>query len=352
MRRIVVMLRSLLVGMLTVAATAGCKDRSAAPAVQPGVAAGTIVELAGRVTATRGAETRALARGAEVSGDDVIETGADGHVVILLAHNNARWQLGANKQAKVAGSLAWNAPKQDGPAAQVEEATTAAGRHAERAGAETGATAMEEGGAAAAAPIEQSKAAPGAAPAAAAPATAGRRDEAEPPRKERRRAVRAADNPAEAAAPEKEATLDTAAPPPAPPVRRSRGIGLGGDLGLGGAGGGGPGGGGPAATGAPADDAAEGAASPQPIMAPPPPPPDPARELRIVLAREQPALRACLDASAPKLNVRVTVTRGKATIAAVDPATDQVKACLAAVAARLELASTDQPTTVSLTITR
>lgn len=126
------MLRSLLVGFLALSAASACKGTSDAPAVQPGAPVGKVVELSGDVSATRGSAKRVLATGQEISGDDVIETGAQGHVRILFAHNNAAWELGPSKKVTVSESLAWKLPKQDTPAETVDEATLAAGRHAER----------------------------------------------------------------------------------------------------------------------------------------------------------------------------------------------------------------------------
>lgn len=134
------MLRALLLGILAVSATAACKDAGDAPTVQPGVAAGKVLDLEGTVTATRGGTTRTLAKGSEVSGDDEIATAADGAVTIVLAHNNARWDLNANKRGKVGDSDAWTMAKQTGPVASVDEVTTAAGRHAEKTASTTGTT--------------------------------------------------------------------------------------------------------------------------------------------------------------------------------------------------------------------
>src|SRR3954469_15995055 len=99
------MLRTLLLGVLAASAVAACGGGgSKAPEVQPGVTAGKVVEATGAVTATRGTAKRTLQAGAAISGDDVIETGADGRVTIMLAHNNAIWDLGPNKHGKVADS--------------------------------------------------------------------------------------------------------------------------------------------------------------------------------------------------------------------------------------------------------
>jgi len=131
------MLRTLLVGILALSATAACGSKEDAPAAVPGAPAGKVVDLAGTVTATRGDQVRTLAPGGEVSADDVIGTSADGRVAIVLDHNNARWDLGPNRTVKVGESLAWTAAKQAGPAAVVKEETSTAGRHAEKTAATT-----------------------------------------------------------------------------------------------------------------------------------------------------------------------------------------------------------------------
>ena len=130
------MLRSILVGLLAASAVAACSHGGdGPPAVEPGVAVGKVVELTGTVTATRGTQTRTLDASSTVSGDDVITTSADGRVAIVLAHNNARWDLGPNKHERVADSLAWGLARVDHPADVVDVETTSAGRHAERSAA-------------------------------------------------------------------------------------------------------------------------------------------------------------------------------------------------------------------------
>lgn len=146
------MLRSLLLGVLVFSTASACKGSGDAPAVQPGVSVGKVVELSGEVSATRGTAKRSLATGQEISGDDVIETGAQATVRILFAHNNATWDLGPNKKQLVSESLAWKAPKANTPAGEVNEATLAAGRHAERETITTGTTAAEPAPTAAATP--------------------------------------------------------------------------------------------------------------------------------------------------------------------------------------------------------
>ncbi len=134
------MVRAVLVSVLAVAACKGDGGKGSDPPAQ-GVAAGKVVEATGTVTASRDGKTRPLAAGNDVTGDDTVATGADGHVVIRLAHNNATWDLSANKSERVDKSLAWTLAKQDTPAATVDQATSAAGRHAERSAADTVATA-------------------------------------------------------------------------------------------------------------------------------------------------------------------------------------------------------------------
>ncbi len=131
------MLRTLLLGILAVSAVASCGSKEAAPAATPGAPAGKVLELTGTVTATRGSEVRTLIQGGEISADDVIDTAAESRVVILVAHNNARWDLGPSRKSKVGESLAWTAAKQVGPAAVVKEETSTAGRHAEKTAATT-----------------------------------------------------------------------------------------------------------------------------------------------------------------------------------------------------------------------
>lgn len=130
------MLRSVLVGILAVTSAAACKDKDGAPA-QASAAAGKVVEVSGVVNV----HGKPLAVGDRVAADDEVETGADGRVVIELAHNAARWELGPNKKEKVSASIAWNLPKNQGNAKAVDQDTSAAGRPAERNAAETTATA-------------------------------------------------------------------------------------------------------------------------------------------------------------------------------------------------------------------
>lgn len=106
----------------------------AASSTQP---AGRVLEVSGAVTVAG----KPLANGDTVLADAVVDTGADGNVVIELLHNNARWQLGPNKHVRVNESLAWKEPKRTAPVAQVEQDTASAGRPAERTAVDTVATA-------------------------------------------------------------------------------------------------------------------------------------------------------------------------------------------------------------------
>jgi len=131
------MLRAVLVGLLCIS-TFGCKGKQdEASAAQPGAPAGTVLEVSGTVTVAG----KPLVQGATVAADDVVDTGADGHVRIELQHNKATWELGPNKHEKVSASLAWSLAKNDGTAKPVDQDTSAAGRPAERSAADTAVTA-------------------------------------------------------------------------------------------------------------------------------------------------------------------------------------------------------------------
>jgi len=169
------MLRALLLGVLTVSAVASCSKNADAPAVAVGTAAGKVIEINGKVEATREGKTRELAMGADVFRDDQIATSADATVTIELFHNGAKWAVVSNKQARVDASLAWGLDKQQASKA-VEHNSAAAGRNAERSAAETAqTTAMKDSpkpGAMPAPPAE-----PAAAESAPMPQPTGRGDE-------------------------------------------------------------------------------------------------------------------------------------------------------------------------------
>ncbi len=176
------MVRAVLLGLLVTASVGACKSETNTAASQPGVAAGKVVEVKGSVTIKHGDATRSLMVGESVEGDDTVMTGADGNVVIELAHNLVRWELGPGKMQTVRESIAWKAAKSTGPAAHVDQDTAAAGRPAERSAVGTTTSevedkAAEEGAVAAAPPPPPAAAvaqAPAAAPADDAPAKPAR----------------------------------------------------------------------------------------------------------------------------------------------------------------------------------
>lgn len=288
--------------MLSVTAMAGCKKSAETSAkAEPGVAAGKVIEVKGAVTLKHGDATRPLAAGESVEGDDTVITGADGNVVIELAHNAARWELGPNKQQRVRESIAWKAAKSTGPVQHVEQDTAAAGRPAERNAAGTVATAdVEE-----AAPAPAAEAAPMPQAAMAPPEPA--REEAKAPRPARRRAAAAA--PQEEAAPAEAAMESAPAPvadvavgggtrggarviakaaPPAPPPPPAPGGGSLQSVGKG-AGGGGTSG-------------AAGAGAPNPTS------------VRSLLAGKQSQLKMCLADHTDEVKLVVEVSAGKPTV--------------------------------------
>src|SRR5262245_31308894 len=146
--------RLLALALATAGMTAACgKDEAAAVKVVPGQRVGVVVEVSGSVTATRpGAAARALAKGEAVSGDDVIETGADGSVLIELDHNHATFTLPAGKRQEVARSLAWSQPAVAARPVTTDEHSAAAGRPIERSTADTTASSNQPNAAAAAEP--------------------------------------------------------------------------------------------------------------------------------------------------------------------------------------------------------
>jgi hypothetical protein len=130
------MLRAVLLGALAVSAVA-CKSKDDAPIAQPGASAGKVVEVTGDVKIG----AKPLAVGDAVKADDTIETGAEASVVVVLAHNNARWSVGPNRKVKASESAAWTAER--GAGGNAEQDTSAAGRQAERSAADTAATAKD-----------------------------------------------------------------------------------------------------------------------------------------------------------------------------------------------------------------
>ncbi len=316
------MVRSILVGLLIVSGASACGGGgSDAPAVQPGAPVGKVVEVTGKVTATRGTATRDLDAASSVSGDDVITTAAGARVVILLAHNNATWDLGPNKHEQVSQSMAWKLAKVDAPAGQVDETTTAAGRHAERSAANGESAAAERS-------RDQAPAAAPQAPppvAAADPAPAAQAVAPPPPPPPPPRAVRS-----KSAAPRPAASID--------------------ELGVGGGGGAGP------STGATrggainkqeerARDKESDRASDTESMAVD----SGTSVVKAAVDKERAALRSCVVASGKdKLAIVFHVAKGKTSIELAD-GSDADRACLAKIASRIKL-TVDAPTTYSIVI--
>jgi hypothetical protein len=325
------MLRSLLLGVLALSTASACKGSSDAPTAQPGVAVGKVVEISGDVSATRGTAKRALASGQEISGDDVIETGARANVRILFAHNNATWDLGPNKKQLVSESLAWRAPKADSPAGDVNEATLAAGRHAERETVTTGTTAP--------APAAQAAAAPGASGEPSSDALVASDKRAEPAKPSRKRSLGPANEKGGGGGMKEKASIerderddDARADERMPATTTPRGGGA----------------------------TLDTARPPSPITAPkdspppPPPPPPPANlaqtnvteEVRGVVGKQRTELAKCMDTAT--LSIGVIVAKGKATFTFPAGTSDKAKSCFSAIAAKLSFpADYDVKTTMS-----
>ena len=118
------------------ASVTACHGGGDAVVVHPGAVAGTVVEIANVVTATRDGKTRTLAQGDAVTEDDVIDTGDTGSVTIEFAHNRVRWALERHNHKRVVDSVAWTAPRDEHEVATVAPISGAAGRNAERSAAE------------------------------------------------------------------------------------------------------------------------------------------------------------------------------------------------------------------------
>ena len=326
------MLRTLLIGILAVSAAASCTGGKDAPAARPGVSAGKVIELTGTVTATRGTDVRTLTPGGEISADDVIGTAADSRVVILVAHNNARWDLGPNKHAKVGDSLAWTAAKQDLPAVAVTEETSTAGRHAEKTAATTETTTAE----AKSAPHNESAAvAPGSTPPPPAQAPVPTAASVPPPPPP----TTASD---EARQDDKPIAPDPAVVMPAEREKQQKSAGADkdmadeadGDLGML-----------PPRTGARPK-------SPKPALRAEPDPGAPlSLEVRRTIVKERDAMRGCLET--PTLIVAIGVVNGRYTITTADAAASaKTRTCLAKIAKRLKATKSTEPVTVKINLAK
>ncbi|MBL4633126.1 MAG: hypothetical protein JKY56_04595 [Kofleriaceae bacterium] len=125
--------------LLLCSLVASCGKSETAVAPSEG-AAGQVRELHGTVTATRaGQKPRTLAASDTIFVNDSLHTADDASIVILFAHNNARWQLGSGYQGKVVDSLAWRTKRHEASALVRTEhtQTAAAGRDSEREAAES-----------------------------------------------------------------------------------------------------------------------------------------------------------------------------------------------------------------------
>ncbi|MDQ3333954.1 MAG: hypothetical protein M4D80_02245 [Myxococcota bacterium] len=286
------MLRAVLLGVLAVSAGASCSKKADAPAASVGASAGKVVEITGKVDATRDGKTRTLALGGDIFRDDQIATAADGSVTIELFHNGAKWSVVSNKQARVDSSLAWGLDKQAASTA-VEHNSAAAGRNAERSAADTASTtAMTEA------------AKPGAMQAPTAPIT-----EAAP----------AAPAPEPAAAPRggKGAPSGNAPPPPPPPPPSPKMEKKSAPL--------------PMSDEAPKDkrDMESGGADTQAAVVITP---------QKMADRQRPEFQKCLDPQASKVTVTLKVRMNKTTVSLAGPGniTDKVRSCVDAVAQKIE----------------
>ena len=288
------MLRALLLGVWVVSATASCKSKSDAPAVAVGAAAGKVVEVSGKVDATRDGKTRTLTMGAEVYPDDQVATSADATVTIELFHNGAKWSVVSNKTARVDASLAWGLDKQ-AASKTVDHNSAAAGRNAERSAADTASTAAIK---------EEQK--PGAAAAESAPMP----------------------EPTAGGPPPVETTGSPPPPPPPPvakpPARDKRAA---------------PGGSPPPAKIESSKKSAD--AAPRDMAPAPDPQPE---KMSIVITpqtlaeRQRPAFEKCLDANASKVTITIKVNENKTTVALSGSGniTDKVRSCVDGVAQKIE----------------
>ena len=320
------MLRTLLVGILAVSAVVACSGKSDAPAAQPGVSAGKVVELTGKVTATRGTAVRTLLEGGEISSDDVIDTAVDSRVVILMAHNNARWDLGPNKHGKVGESLAWTAARVDLPAVAVKEETSTAGRYADKNAATTDTTTRQNhaDSRAVMAPKgdvnqdPQATATPQPGPGASATPQVQPTAPAPPPPIE---TESTRDDKDIKVAPTPPARIESAKPKPGKSLDKlddlqgSVGVGVIAQK---------PGGTG--RSGGSIGGTKESLESPERALQ---------LEIRRMFAKERTAMAACIQAPTERLMVTITVTQGVYSLTSTDPAaTDKTRACLAKIAKR------------------
>ena len=298
------MLRWVFAGVLAVSALSCKGSKDDAPAVAVSAPAGKVVEITGKVEATRAGKTRELVIASEVFADDQIATADNATVTIELFHNNARWAVVSNKKARVDASLAWGLDKQQATKS-VEHSSAAAGRNAERSAADTSATA-EERSKNVAPPAVESVPTPTAAAPGGPPADMPVQPPPPPPpppKVERQRA---------------EPKLDRSAPK-APLSTR---------------------GGSPAdkdgvSAGAPLDLARDNEA-------------DDSAQIKKLVDAQRAELKKCLAPEASKVAITVRVVKGKVTVTLSGSGnlTDKVRACAETVVAKLPLATLSGTTVV------
>ena len=286
------MLRAVLLGVLLVAGV-GCDKSAKPPAAQVEAAAGKVVEVTGKATATRNGTSRDLVVGADVFRDDTIDTGADGVITVELFHNNAMWSIDGRK-ARVDESVAWKLAKQTPSGKPVDHATSSAGRDAERQGAGTRVTATET-----------------------APGVMQQQNQ----------------------------SLDDKTKPEPDRNRKDRG-GKGGTGGKDGA----------AAPKVPTIEAGgtvggTATKAPEPVVAADPPPTaakqqDPAVFVKGSVESQRKALRACVGSSTAALTINVVLAKGVATVKVIGLADAKARACVEGVVKKLAFPAADLDTTI------
>ena len=291
------MLRAVLLGILF-ATTAACNKAAKPPAAEVATAAGKVVEVTGKATATRNGTSRDLIAGADVFRDDTIDTGADGAITVELFHNNAMWSIDGRK-ARVDESAAWKLAKQEPSGKPVDHATSSAGRDAERQGAGTRVTAPGAVGTA----ENQSAAPPSADPAVGGNEKGGgngRQDRGPAPKIKSPRAPQA----------------DT------PKVESQNAQG-------------------------PKASSDDGLSRPEPVMAPKAPlPPDAPAQVKSSVEGQRKELRACLGASTAPLTINIALADGVATVKVIGLADAKARACVEAIVKKLPFPVADLDTTI------
>ena len=285
------MLRTVLLGIL-LATSAACNKAAKPPAAEVQAAAGKVVEVTGKATATRGGASRDLVAGADVFRDDTIDTGPDGAITVELFHNNAMWSIDGRK-ARVDESAAWKLAKQEPSGKPVDHATSSAGRDAERQGAGTRVTAPGAVGTA----ENQSAAPPAAAPVGENEKGGGngRQDRGPAPKVKTPKVEQ----------PKVEAQKVESSRPNASDDGLSR------------------------------------------VWArPAPPPPDAPAQVKNSVEGQRKELRACLGASTAPLTINIALADGVATVKVIGLADAKARACVEAIVKKLPFPVADLDTTI------